>query len=183
MSAEKKIVNQGAPHRQTERFSLPCSPARTQKTITHPKAGTASISLTWGDAGGGISHSNKSGSPAKFSPQTVLGQNSKGRVSLWGIRFLQSCSAFDMTSCSYPVILLKRFPDFSHRLSCNESLSVVAECDSPKFEETAAAVKLMQATEQNWSGSCGTESFIIIKEKQTFFFSLHFGVILKKYSD
>lgn len=91
-------------------------------------------------------------------------------VSLWGIRFLQSCSAFDMRSCSYPVILLKRFPDFSHRLSCNESLSVVAECDSPKFEETAAAVKLLQATEQNWSGSCGTVFYNHKGKKNLFFF-------------
>lgn len=75
-----------------------------------------------------------------------------------------------MRSCSYPVILLKRFPDFSHRLSCNESLSVVAECDSPKFEETAAAVKLMQATEQNWSGSCGTVFYNHKGKKSLFFF-------------
>lgn len=82
-----------------------------------------------------------------------------------------------MMSCSYPVILLKRFPDFSHRLSCNENLSVVAECDSPKFEEIAAAVKFMQATEQNWSGSCGTESFIIISSYFEDIFLLKFQLI------
>lgn len=41
----------------------------------------------------------------------------------------------------------------------------------------------MQATEQNWSGSCGTESFIIIKEKKSFFFFFSFFTFSSYFED
>lgn len=175
MSAEKKIVNQGSPHRQTDRqrgflchavLHAHRRPLLIPKQVLHQSV--------WHKAMQGEEFPTQTSKGVLLnSPLRQFLVRTQKAVSLWGIRFLQSCSAFDMRSCSYPVILLKRFPDFSHRLSCNESLSVVAECDSPKFEETAAAVKLMQATEQNWSGSCGTVFYNHKGKKSLFFFYIY----------